>query len=81
MFELLPPTSIPDHSILSATFKMSFYDMGNNYENKNKAKGSQNSTHAKIKPNKPMKKNLSKMNNNFFMSQKRLIRFQQQYLS
>ena len=66
MYGLLPPNSIPDHSILSATFKMSFYDMGNNYENKNKVKSNHNMNCAHARPNKPQKKNLSKINNSFF---------------
>ena len=31
-FGLLPPKSLPDHSVLSGTFVTSFYDIGKNYE-------------------------------------------------
>ena len=73
MFKLVPPDSIPDHSVLSATFRTSFYDQGNNYENMNKLKGNQNTIRNKnVKPKKPPKKNLSKINEQFFMSQETL---------
>ena len=69
---LEPPISIPDHSILSATFRMSFYEVGINYENMNVVKNDQNkykTENSKALPQKSLKKNLSKINEQFFMSQ------------
>ena len=69
---LEPPISIPDHSILSGTFRMSFYEVGINYENMNVVKNDQNkykTENSKALPQKPLKKNLSKINEQFFMSQ------------
>ena len=68
-FKLLPPISIPDHSILSGMFVTSFFEIGKNFElfdSKNKEFiQEQNAT-------KPPRKNLSKINNKFMMSKETL---------
>ena len=68
-FGFLPPKSIPDHSILSATFVTSFYDIGKNLENKNTVEKTTLPKNQNPKPTKAPKKNRSKINNQFFMSQ------------
>ena len=65
MFGFVPPRILPDHSILSCTFATSFYDFGKNYENTNSNK---KASELPIKPKGKNKKNLSKINNTFFMS-------------
>ena len=50
MLGLIPPITLPDHSILSSTFVTSFYDLGKNFENVNS-----NVTNRKDKkPNDPV---------------------------
>ena len=69
-FGLLPPKSIPDHSLLSGTFVTSDFDIGKNFENTNETEiDPSNSFPPK---NKPPRKNLSKIDETFFMSQKTL---------
>ena len=61
-FGLLPPNSLPDHSLLSAKFVTSYFDMKNYVH---PAKVVQNAPSIKVKK---AKKNLSKINDNFMMS-------------
>ena len=61
-FNLPPPNSIPDHSILSCKFITSFFEMGKNYEHSFSDKNWQNESI------KQPRKNLSKIDNNFMMS-------------
>ena len=71
MLGLVPPHNLPDHSILSGTFVTSFYDFGQNYENANlnsNLRDNQWSKEFPTKPKKKPKKNLSKMDQTFFMS-------------
>ena len=56
---------LPDHSILSGTFVTSFYDFGRNFENTD---STENSSDLPNKANKKPKKNLSKIDQTFFMS-------------
>ena len=69
MLGLIPPRTLPDHSILSSTFVTSVYDLGKNFENMNA-----NVTNRKEisdlpqKSYKKPKKNLSKIDKSFFMS-------------
>ena len=56
-FGFLPPKSIPDHSILSATFVTSFYDIGKNLENKNIVEKTTLPKNQNPKPTKAPKKN------------------------
>ena len=65
-YSLLPPSSIPDHSILSSKFVTSFFDIGKNYENQNE------NCSSPSKSKKPPRKNLSKINCNFMMSDETL---------
>lgn len=66
-FNLLPPKSIPDHSILSSKFVTSFYDIGKNYElfdlNINQTQPCPSSDRVK-----PPRKNLKKVDDCFMMS-------------
>ena len=66
MFGLVPPRILPDHSILSGSFVTSFYDSGKNFENKNKGAIESQPNH---KPNKKAKKNLTKIDQSFFLSE------------
>ena len=69
-FGLLPPKSIPDHSLLFGTLITSDFDIGKNFENTNEIEiDPSNSFPPK---NKPPRKNLSKIDGTFFMSQETL---------
>ena len=68
MFNLVPPRILPDHSILSGKFATSFYDYGKNYENAC-PNNSQSTSEIPINKKKKAKKNLSKINETFFMSE------------
>ena len=58
-----PPPSLPDHSVLSATFLSSHYNFGQNEQS------SFEPFQNDIPSNKISKKNLKKINDNFFMSE------------
>ena len=63
-FGLLPPKSIPDHSLLSGTFVTSDFDIGKIFENTNETEiDPSNSFPPK---NKPPRKKLSKIDGTFF---------------
>ena len=66
-YELLPPKSIPDHSILSGTFVTSFFEKGKNFEHSDFRNNAVNQRQANKQMN-PQKKNLSKMTDRFMMS-------------
>ena len=63
---LVPPKTLPDHSILSGTFVTSFYEFGLNYERNNK---NHNQASQPPAPNKKKKKNLAKIDSTFFMGE------------
>ena len=67
-FNLVPPKSIPDHSILSSTFVTSFFEIGKNYESS--APSPQGN--PQLTATKCPKKNLSKINENFMMNEETL---------
>ena len=60
-YKMLPPNSIPDHSVLSAMFVTSFFDVAKNFEYTDPKPQSQAS--------RPRKKNLGKINDNFMMNE------------
>ena len=65
MFGFVPPRILPDHSILSATFTTSYYEFGKNLENNKYPESAP-------KQNSKKRKNLSKINEAFFMSEQTL---------
>ena len=72
-FGLLPPKSLPDHSILSGTFVTSFYDIGRNYEQSTHSNSETFSNSSSYpKSDKPPRKNLSKIDKKFMMGQETL---------
>ena len=71
-FGLLPPTSIPDHSMLSGKFLTSFYEIGRNFENQNVNNSNNFTQSSHPKCDKPLRKNLSKIDEHFLMSQETL---------
>ena len=71
-FGLLPPTSIPDHSILSGKFVTSFFEIGRHFENQNSNFSNKSTQNSHPKSNKPLRKNLSKIDEHFLMSQEKL---------
>ena len=66
-FKMLPPQSIPDHSILSSKFVTSFYYVEKNFEDTSTFQTSNNDMQHKI-PNSH-KKNLGKINEGYMMSE------------
>ena len=71
-FGFLPPAAIPDHSILSGTFVTSFYETGRNFEQNGQENSEQPPLQSHPKSNKPPRKNLSKIDDNFLMGQETL---------
>ena len=67
-FKMLPPNSLPDHSILSGKFITSYFELGRNFEQQN-ANTINTSTECS---NKPPRKNLTKIDENFLMSRETL---------
>ena len=67
-FKMLPPNSLPDHSILSGKFITSYFELGRNFEQQN-ASNINTSTQCS---NKPPRKNLTKIDENFLMSRETL---------
>ena len=66
-FKMLPPQSIPDHSILSSKFVTSFYYVEKNFEDTSTFQASNNDMqHNSLKPRK---KNLSKINEGYMMNE------------
>ena len=66
-FKMLPPQSIPDHSILSSKFVTSFYYVEKNFENTSTFQASNNDMQHKSL--KPRKKNLSKINEGYMTNE------------
>ena len=68
-YKIPPPNSVPDHSMLSGTFVTSFFEVGKNYENSySKCSIPKNN----IQGSKPSRKNLSKVDDKFMMSNETL---------
>ena len=63
-FHLLPPKSVPDHSILSGTFVTSFYGAAKLNEEGNKS-----DQEILILKNMTERRNLSKIDQSFFMDE------------
>ena len=67
--ELIPPKTLPDHSILSSTFVSSFYDLAKNYGKQNCNQNKKDVPDIPPKPHKKVKKNISKIDQSFFLSE------------